>query len=119
MGALAALRLKAVEETARWIIGKIAAIREREEHTGAFVCAPLPKVYTRKLVEVVFAPPDGRIGKLVERDIAPRQSASRNLKELVSIGVLEEVQVGKQKVFIHPKLMQLLTHAGNAFERYV
>lgn len=110
--------LKAVEETARWTTTKIAAIRALEEHTGAFVREQLPKIYTHELVEVIFAQPYCRIGNLVERNIAKRESASRYLKELVAIGVLEEVKVGKEKVFIHPKLMQLLTQDGNAFGRY-
>jgi hypothetical protein len=36
----------------------------------------------------------------------------------VSIGVLEEIQVGKEKLFIHPKLMQLLSRDSNEFKRY-
>jgi len=43
-----------------------------------------------------------RIGNLVEKDIAQRQSASRYLKELTAIGVLREVQAGKEKLFIYP-----------------
>jgi Fic family protein len=43
-----------------------------------------------------------RIGNLVEKDIAQRQSASRYLKELTAIGVLRDVQAGKEKLFIYP-----------------
>jgi Fic family protein len=39
---------------------------------------------------------------LVEKDIAQRQTASRYLKELTAIGVLREVQAGKEKLFIYP-----------------
>ncbi len=53
--------------------------------------------------------------RLSEKDIAQRQSASRYLKELTAIGVLREVQAGKEKLFIHPKLMQLLADDRNAF----
>jgi len=41
--------------------------------------------------------------------MAGRQAASRYLKQLVEIGVLEERVVGREKLFIHPKLMDLLT----------
>ncbi len=37
-----------------------------------------------------------------------RQAASRYLKELVDIGVLEERSVGREKLFIHPKYLNLL-----------
>jgi Fic family protein len=110
--------LQAVEETAKWTTGKIAAIRTLAEHTTTHVRARLPKIYTRELVDVVFEQPYCRIGNLVEKNIAQRQSASRYLKELVTIGVLREVQAGKEKLFIHPKLMQLLADDSNAFTPY-
>jgi hypothetical protein len=47
-----------------------------------------------------------------------RQAASRYLKALTSIGVLREQAVRKEKLFVHPKLMRLLTHDSNAFEPY-
>lgn len=110
--------LKAVEETSRWTTAKIAAIRTLAEHTTDYVRSTLPKIYSRELVDVIFEQPYSRIGNLVEKDIAKRQAASRYLKELVSAGVLREMQHGKEKLFIHPKLMQLLTRDGNDFVRY-
>ena len=110
--------LQAVEETAKWTTSKIAAIRTLAEHTSAHVRERLPKIYTRELVDVIFEQPYCRIGNLVEKNIAQRQSASRYLKELTAIGILREVQAGKEKLFIHPKLMQLLADDRNAFTPY-
>ena len=110
--------LQAVEETAKWTTAKIAAIRTLAEHTTAHVRERLPKIYTRELVDVIFEQPYCRIGNLVEKNIAQRQSASRYLKELTAIGVLREAQAGKEKLFIHPKLMQLLADDRNAFTPY-
>ena len=110
--------LSAVEETARWTCVKIAAIRRLAEHTTHFVRAQLPKTYSRELVDVIFEQPYCRISNVVDKQIAQRQAASRYLKELVSIGVLQEVQVGKEKLFIHPKLMHLLTRDDKNFTPY-
>ena len=110
--------LQAVEETAKWTTGKIAAIRALAEHTTTYVRSRLPKIYTRELVDVIFEQPYCRIGNLVEKNIAQRQSASRYLKELTAIGVLREVQAGKEKLFIHPQLMRLLADDSNAFTPY-
>jgi len=110
--------LEAVAETARWTTAKITAIRTLEEHTATFVREHLPKLYSRELVDVIFEQPYCRIGNLVERGIAQRQSASRYLKELVAIGVLREMQAGREKLFIHPKLLQLLTRDGHDFPAY-
>ena len=110
--------LKAVEETSRWTTDKITAIRMLSDHTADFVRKKLPKIYTRELVDVIFEQPYCRISDLVEKGIAKRQSASRYLKELVGAGILNELGVGKEKLFIHPKLMRLLSRDGNEFVRY-
>ncbi|MFN9749018.1 MAG: Fic family protein [Burkholderiales bacterium] len=77
-----------------------------------------PKIYSRELVDLIFDLPYCRIQNLVERDIAGRQAASRYLKQLVEVGVLEEKTVGRDKLFIHPKLMHLLTRDDNAVTPY-
>ncbi|AGH42686.1 hypothetical protein [Paraglaciecola psychrophila] len=75
-------------------------------------------MYNFELVQVIFEQPYRRIANLVEKDIAKRQTASVYLKQLVDIGVLQEQQVGKEKLFMHPKLMQLMTLDSNKFELY-
>ncbi len=110
--------LVGIEETARWTIAKISAIRELSTLTIAHVKQAAPKIYSRELVDLIFDLPYCRILNLVERDIAGRQAASRYLKQLVDIGVLEERTVGRDKLFIHPKLMHLLTRDGNSVTAY-
>jgi len=110
--------LKGVEETSRWTIGKIAALRELEEHTRSFIQTGLPKIYSYELVQTIFTQPYCRIGNLVERGIAKRQTASEYLKKLAESGVLIERQFGKEKLFVHPKLINLLRQDDNTFSRY-
>lgn len=110
--------LQAVEETAQWTTAKIGAIRRLAEHTGNYIRDKQPKIYSRELVDVIFEQPYCRIANLVDKKIAQRQAASSYLKDLVSIGVLREQQVGREKLFIHPKLMQLLTRDSNEFAGY-
>jgi Fic family protein len=111
--------LRGVEETALWTVAKIAAIRNLAEHTSAYARQHAPKIYSRELIDVIFEQPYCRIANVVERGIAQRQSASRYLKELVGIGILREISVGKEKLFIHPKLMQLLSGESHAYLAYV
>lgn len=110
--------LQAVEETARWTTTKIAAIRALADHTSAHVRERLPKIYSRELVDVIFEQPYCRIANVVDKQIAQRQAASRYLKDLVALGVLSEIQAGKEKLFTHPKLMTLLTADSNEFAPY-
>lgn len=66
-------------------------------------------VYSRELVELIFVQPYCRIKNVVEAGIAQRQTAAVYLKQLVAAGVLAEVKVGREKLFINPRLMRLLT----------
>lgn len=110
--------LRAVEDTAAWTTAKIGAVRKLAGDTTEYVRGKLPKIYSHELVDVIFEQPYCRIANLVEAKIAGRQAASRYLKALVSIGVLHEQTFGKEKLFVHPKLMTLLTRDRNTFESY-
>ena len=110
--------LDAVEQTANWTREKIIAIRNLMDHTAGYVREKLPSIYSRELVEQTFMQPYCRITNLVDANIAKRQTASAYLKQLSDIGVLRELKVGREKLFIHPKLMRLLTQDNNGFEQY-
>jgi len=110
--------MEAVQETASWTTDKIAAIRELFDVTVAHVRRRLPKIYSRELVEVLFVQPYCRIANLVDAGVAQRQAASRYLKLLGEIDVLTERKVGREKIFVHTKLMRLLTTDANVFEPY-
>lgn len=110
--------LRAVADTAAWTTAKIDAVRTLAGETAEYARAKPPKIYGRELVDVIFEQPYCRIASLVQAKIAGRQAASRYLKALVSIGVLSEQRFGKEKLFVHPKLMALLTRDSNAFASY-
>lgn len=110
--------LKGVEETATWTTAKIAAIKTLSDNTTEYVRKALPKVYSHELVSLIFELPYCRINSLSEAGIAKRQTASQYLNQLVDIGVLIKAPTTKEKLFIHPKLMQLLTRESNEFKPY-
>jgi Fic family protein len=101
--------LRGVEETARWTVEKIEAIRSLIEKTADSVRAQLPKIYSRELVDTIFLQPYCRIADLVDAGIAKRQAASRYLKSLAKIGILEEHEEGREKLWLHTELLRLLS----------
>jgi len=101
--------LNAVRETATWTSGKIRTIQALLEETAETIRRQLPKIYSRELAEIIFEQPYCRIGNVVDSGIAKRQSASTYLKALVRIGVLEGRKVGREKLFINPPLLNVLT----------
>lgn len=110
--------LKGVEQTSQWTTKKILAITQLAEHTRIYIKQTRPKIYSYELVDVIFEQPYCRISNLMDKDIAKRQTASVYLKQLCEIGVLQEQEVGREKLFIHIKLMALLTQNDNDFKAY-
>lgn len=110
--------LKGVEETAMWTTAKIEAIRQLQEQTVTHVKQRAPKIYSRELVELIFVSPYSRIQNLSNSGIVQRQAASRYLKALVEIGVLQERRYGREKLFINPRLMLLLSQDENSFAAF-
>jgi Fic family protein len=110
--------LRGVEETATWTTQKLAAIRGLAESTVELVRSRLPKIYSRELVDVVSEQPYCRIGDVVEAGIVGRQAASRYLKALAAIGVLQEQTVGRERLFIHTRLLAVLSSDTHEVEIY-
>jgi Fic family protein len=110
--------LTGVKETAIWTSDKITAIRALMEQTTEYVKAKLPKIYSHELVQLIFEQPYCRISNLVERAIAKRQTASIYLKQLADIGVLQEINSGKEKLFVQPRLMTLMTRDSNVINTF-
>jgi Fic family protein len=103
-----AFMLAAVTDTARWTTAKIRAIQRLHTDATSFVKTRASKIYSRELVDMLFVQPYCRIQNLVEAGIAKRQTASVYLKQLQDLGMLSEIRVGREKVFIHPNFVRLL-----------
>jgi Fic family protein len=110
--------IRGVETTSHWTMDKIEAIRTLSLHTAEYVRKSRPKIYSHELVNLIFELPYCRIQHLVDAKLGSRQASSRYLKQLVEIGVLQEVPVGREKLFLHSKLMKLLTRESNNFALY-
>jgi Fic family protein len=105
--------LKAAEETALWTTAKIRAIHQLMQATADYMRKNAPALYSRELAELIFVRPYCRIANVVQAGLAKRQTAAVYLKQLSEIGVLEETKVGREKLFINPRLMILLKSEGH------
>jgi len=100
--------LQGVEETARWTTGRIAMIRRLMDNTVARLRRDAPAIYSRELVEAIFTQAYCRIGNLIDSGIASRQTASAYLRKLTEMGVLQEIQAGREKLFLNRQFAELL-----------
>lgn len=113
-----AYMLDAVADTARWTTAKIDAIRRLYEDACEWIRTQRPKVYSRELADVLFNQPYCRIQNVVDAGIAKRETAARYLRELVDIGVLQERRMGKEKLFLHPAYLSLLSSNSHDLKQY-
>ena len=109
--------LAAVEETSRWTTAKIKSIHALMRETVAHVRAGAPRL-PAAVAEKIFTQPYIRIGNLIDDGIAKRETASAYLKQLTALGVLEEEKVGRDKIFLHRKYLDVLFGEEHGFEPY-
>lgn len=88
---------------------RIRTIQERIDETTRFVRTNAFGAYSRELVDLTFVQPYCRITNVIDAGIARCQTAASYLKQLVQVGVLEEVKAGREKLFVNTRLMRLLT----------
>jgi len=101
--------LAGIERTAQWTTGRIVAIRDLFEETLERCRCDLPSnVYSKELIELIFVQPYCKIKFLTDAGIAKRQAASEYLKELEKLGILESEKRGREVIYKHPALLELL-----------
>jgi len=100
--------LKAVETTSIQTIEKINTIRNLLDKTVEKVQIDAPKIYKKELVELLFEQPYSKIEFVVNQLKVERKAASRYLKELEKIGILESQKVGRETIYINKKLIEIL-----------
>ena len=100
--------LTAVTETSRWSVNLINEIRRVHTDAKHLMRSGARKIYSRELLDLVFEQPYSRIENLVNADIAKRETASKYLKQLVALGLLEELKIVREILFINRALMRVL-----------
>ena len=108
-----AFMLDAVVETSQETTVLIENIETLMLQTKATLREKLPKIYSKDLLEVLFLHPYTKIEFLVDILGLHRQTASKYLKEIEKIGILQEVKIGRNRYFVNLELFDLLKKAMN------
>lgn len=102
--------LTAVEETARWTTDRVLAIRVLFDATVARCRQGLPgHIYSKELVELAFVQPYVKVKFVVDAGIAKRQTAAIYLRELEKLGILVSERRGREVIYKHPALLELIS----------
>ncbi len=100
--------LKGIEQTANETIVRVNEISQLFIKTQELVKKKAPKSYSKELIELLFEHPYCKTEYLTDRFGISRITASKYLKELEKINVLESKKAWKETLYINTKLFNLL-----------
>ncbi len=101
--------LDVVRESATSTTRKIASIRTCQDDIAERARATTPGGRDAQFLAVLFEQPYCRINNVAERCEVSRQTASSWLHALVAAGLLSEVKVGREVLFVNDEFMDVLT----------
>ncbi len=78
------------------------------ESTSEKIKAELPKVYSKDIVEIIFKLPYSKRQFLIDVGLGTSKTVGNYLILLEAAGFLESVKVGKEKLYLNRKLMDIL-----------
>ena len=100
--------LEMIEQTSRKDRDRIAQIEQLMDKMGAELQMHLPKVYSKDLIEVLFRLPYTKRQFLKNAGLGNLKTVGNYLKELEQSGFLKSEQVGKEKLYLNHKLLEIL-----------
>ncbi|MFN2318878.1 MAG: Fic family protein [Dermatophilaceae bacterium] len=101
--------LDVVRESAASTTRKIGAIRVCQEDIAERARAATPGGRDARFLAVLFEQPYCRINTVADRCDVSRQTASSWLHALVAAGLLRDVKVGRELLFVNHELLEVLT----------
>lgn len=103
--------LDVVRESATSTARKITSIRSCQEQIAERARSATTGGRDAQLLAVLFEQPYCRISTVVERCEVSRQTASTWLHALVDAGLLHDVKVGRERLFVNHEFLEVLTRA--------
>ncbi len=100
--------LKGVEQTANETIVQVNEISSLFSQTQNLVKKKAPNAYSKELIELLFEHPYSKSEYLTTRLGISRITASKYLKELEAIRILQSRRVWKETLYINTNLFELL-----------
>lgn len=100
--------LAGVEETSRAAVEKIGSIRVLQADFARRARTASRGGADAELLAVLFEQPYSRIGTVIERCGVSRPTATRWLSELADAGLVQDLKVGRDRLFVNREFLELL-----------
>jgi Fic family protein len=100
--------LEMVEITAVKGLNRLQQITELMDEMSVQIKTAIPKVFSKELIEVIFRLPYTKRHFLIEGGLGNPKTVGNYLIELENKGFLRSVKVGKEKLYLNFRLMEIL-----------
>ncbi len=100
--------LDMILETSRSGLARLDEIASAMEKIGEEIRYKLPKVYSKDLVELLFRLPYTKRQHLVRENLGNLKTTGNYLMALEENGFLTSVRVGKEKLYLNQRLLEIL-----------
>lgn len=100
--------LDAIETTSAYTQTKIDSIKKQMDDTGQFIKKKLPDIYSKELLEIIFRQPYCKRKFIEDANIVKKKTAGIYLAQLEKIGVMKNVKIGKEKLYVNTGLYDIL-----------
>lgn len=104
--------LDMVEQTSLKGRSQITAIEKLMNEMAVTIQQKLPKIYSKDLMEELFRLPYTKRGQLEKAGLGNIKTVGNYLKELENQGFLKSEQVGKEKLYLNFRLLEVLKSNG-------
>lgn len=105
--------LDMVEQTALTVGAQITEIEELMNKMAKEIQQKVPKIYSKDLMEELFRLPYTKRSQLEKAGLGNLKTVGNYLKELENQGFLESEQVGKEKLYLNFRLLEVLKAKRN------
>jgi Fic family protein len=100
--------LDMIEETSNKGLKRLNKITVAMEETANEIKKKLPKVYSKDLIEILFRLPYTKRQHLIDENIGNLKTVGNYLIDLEENGFLKSEKVGKEKLYLNQKLLEIL-----------
>jgi Fic family protein len=100
--------LDMTEETSTKGLERLVKITKTMDKTANEIKTKVPKVYSKDLVEILFRLPYTKRQHLIDENIGNPKTAGNYLQTLEENGFLKSVKVGKEKLYLNQRLLNIL-----------
>lgn len=100
--------LEMIESTAQRGVTRLKEITTLMQKMSVEIKAALPKIYSKELLEIIFKLPYTKRQNLIDAGFGTPKTVGNYLIALENNGFLKSVRVGKEKLYLNYRLMEIL-----------